>query len=265
MGCLYQAFGPNRGDVVCKVVKHNPHSGTNEGILTVVAQGSPHLVSANDFNKLIKKDGKLVETDRHSTEISKPTEWDHFLIMERIRGKNLTELMAMYPDNKLPVELALEIIRQAAEGLKHLHELGIVHRDVKLENIMKEDGENGIVKITDLGLAEIFEESAPKGNLLFGTLGYMSPEQIDGKQLDQRSDIFSLGIVLFEMIAGKHPFASDISVERAMKIRTKTPEYIALPLNTPVKLVAILKKMLEKEPENRYQNCDDFMRDLAAV
>jgi len=129
-----------------------------------------------------------------------------FIAMAYIEGKNLDEIIEQNP---LKLEQALDIAIQVAEGLKEAHEKGIIHRDIKSANIMVTP--KGQVKIMDFGLAKLKgkTEKITKNGMALGTLAYMSPEQTRGKKVDHRTDIWSLGIVLYEMITGGLPFAGE--------------------------------------------------------
>jgi serine/threonine protein kinase len=183
------------------------------------------------------------------------------LYMEYVPGQTAAEQLARAKSGRLSCRTAVRIAIDTSRGLQHLHELGIVHRDIKTENIITQD--DGTTKILDLGFAAVFEESAdPNGIIAFGTPMYMSPEQARAQLLDGRSDIFSLGITLLEMLTGTNPFyTSNDGTEIISNIITKeVPESLVHRL--PRKLQNILSKMLAKYPAERYQTCDDLIRDL---
>src|SRR6202049_76893 len=154
----------------------------------------------------------------------------HYIAMELVEGKTLRELLVSGP---LPMRKAIEIAAQVAEGLTKAHEAGIAHRDLKPENLMI--SHDGFVKILDFGLAkhgspsgERSDMSSTSPGLVLGTVGYMSPEQASGDQLDFRSDQFSFGLVLYEMVTGKRPFQRSTAAETLVAILREKAEPIAL-------------------------------------
>ena len=198
-----------------------------------------------------------------------------FLATEFIEGETLRQRASR---SKVEVTEALDIAIQVASGLSAAHEAGIIHRDVKPENIMLRP--DGLVKILDFGLAKLAEPTAP-GNLsqastvaqastetglVMGTPRYMSPEQARGQRLDARTDIFSLAVVLYEMIAGSAPFAGDSSADVIAAILDKEPVPLANNLpGVPRELERIVSKGLRKEREDRYQTIKEMLVDLKGL
>jgi TolB-like protein/Flp pilus assembly protein TadD/tRNA A-37 threonylcarbamoyl transferase component Bud32 len=193
-----------------------------------------------------------------------------FIVMQYIEGETLAERMERKP---LGVSAALVIAEQAAEGLAEAHAHGIVHRDIKPLNMMITP--RGQLKILDFGLAKQLHASdsvdfeAPTATLLstpgnvIGTMPYMSPEQLQGEPLDATSDIFSLGVTFYEMLAGKHPFqdkSAAITLSRIMlSDPIQTEQFLA---QVSPELQALLNKMLCKDKAARYQNAQDLLADL---
>ena len=197
----------------------------------------------------------------------------HYIAMELVEGKTLRELLV---SGLLPMRKAIEIAAQAAEGLTKAHEAGITHRDLKPENLMV--SHDGFVKILDFGLAK---HGSPSGEhsdmfntsmsltapgLVLGTVGYMSPEQAGGRPLDFRSDQFSFGLVLYEMVTGKRPFQRDTAAETLVAIlREQAEPIVAQNRDAPAPLCWAIERCLAKEPDKRYVSTRELARELAAI
>ena len=200
-------------------------------------------------------------------------EGTHFIAMEYIEGESLDKKIAGRP---LRLTDQLDYAIQIADALDEAHGRGIIHRDIKASNIMVTARRR--VKVLDFGLAKV---SSPAGvtdrtsnselatrvkttpGIVMGTVNYMSPEQALGREVDQRSDIFSLGVVLYEMATGRLPFAGDTVTETIDRIAHSQPEAIArLNYDVPPELEVIIKKALRKDREDRYQRIHDLLVDL---
>ena len=186
-------------------------------------------------------------------------EGECFISMAYIEGKSIKELIK---EKKLSIEDILRIAIQIGEGLHAAHKKDITHRDIKSDNIMLTD--EGVAKIMDFGLAKL--KGATKltttGSTL-GTLAYMSPEQAQGIEVDQRSDIFSLGVVLYEMITGQLPFKGEHEAAIIYSIINETPEPLArYKANVPDGLQRAIDKALAKDKAERYQHADELLADL---
>jgi non-specific serine/threonine protein kinase len=182
-----------------------------------------------------------------------------FIAMELIEGETLQHLARK---NSLPVERALEIGIQICEALAGAHEKGIIHRDIKSDNIMLTP--KGLVKIMDFGLAKLKGASKlTRTGSTVGTAAYMSPEQAQGEEVDQRSDIFSFGVVLYELIAGQLPFRGEHQAAIIYSICNEEPEPLArYRSGVSESLQRIIDKALTKEKEERYQHIADLAADL---
>jgi serine/threonine protein kinase/cytochrome c-type biogenesis protein CcmH/NrfG len=185
-----------------------------------------------------------------------------FIAMAYIDGQSLDEIIESGP---LEFEQALDIATQIADGLQEAHDKGITHRDIKSANIMMT--QKGQVKILDFGIAHLEGgKTLTKTGTPLGTPSYMSPEQIKGEEVDHRSDIFSLGILLYEMITGKLPFKGDYKLAVMHSILYEDP---TLPESYDVKIPknvqGVILKSIEKEPANRYQSMTEFTTDLQAL
>jgi serine/threonine protein kinase/thioredoxin-like negative regulator of GroEL len=182
-----------------------------------------------------------------------------YIAMPYVRGQSLKEKIAAGP---LAVEEALDIAGRVGEGLKEAHEKGIIHRDIKPANIMLT--EKGQAKIMDFGLAKLaWAVDLTKTAGTMGTLAYMSPEQARGDIVDHRTDIWSLGVVLYEMLAGQLPFTGESTQGVVYSILNKDPEPLSvLRPDIPRPVVQVVTKALEKDSSRRYQNIQELIQDL---
>jgi serine/threonine protein kinase/predicted Zn-dependent protease len=189
-------------------------------------------------------------------------EGECFICMEYVEGKTIKELVE---EKGLSIEEILRIAIQTAEGLSKAHQKGIVHRDIKSDNIMLT--RDGLAKIMDFGLAKLKGATkVTKTGTTLGTLQYMSPEQAQGMEVDQRSDIFSFGVVLYEMITGQLPFKGDHEAAIIYSILNETPEPLArYKANVPERLQRIVDKALEKDRSIRYQSAAEVIADLKGL
>ena len=186
-----------------------------------------------------------------------------YIAMELLKGKDLIPFTK--PDNLLPVDKVVSIIARVADALGYAHKQNIVHRDIKPANIMYEP-ESDAPKVTDFGIARITDSSKTKTGMVLGTPSYMSPEQLSGKKVDGRSDLFSLAVSLYQMLCGALPFVGDSMAQLMFKIANEpaTEIFLVRP-GLPPALVAFLDKALAKEAEQRYQTGDEFAAALRAA
>jgi len=186
-----------------------------------------------------------------------------YIAMEFLQGRELRDVLREN-DGLLPVDQVLDMVAQVASGLAYAHEHGIVHRDIKPSNIMLI--RDGHIKITDFGIARMASSAIrTQTGMVLGSPKYMSPEQVLGKEIDQRSDIFSLGVMLYEMLTGEAPFVGD-NVNSIMFQTLNLVPAAPGTLNSkvPDMLNFIVAKALAKERDDRYQNARDFAADLRA-
>ena len=185
-----------------------------------------------------------------------------FIAMVLVEGESLAAKIKRRP---LPLDEALNIAIQAAEALQAAHERGVVHRDIKPGNIMLTA--DGRVKVMDFGLAHLTGQTRmTKTGTVMGTPAYMSPEQARGEEVDHRSDIWSLGVVLYEMVAGRLPFPGESGQIVALAIQNDEPEPLtAVRAGLPMELERIVGKALAKEPDARYQHADELVVDLRSL
>jgi serine/threonine protein kinase len=202
----------------------------------------------------------------------------HFIATEFVEGETLRALIMM--DAPMRPAQALDLAIQVAAALSAAHAAGIVHRDIKPENVMLRD--DGYVKVLDFGLAKLVE-TEKKGDaadpnaptqrfyltnpgVVMGTAKYMSPEQASGKPVDARTDIWSLGVILYEMLTGKHPFDGEVQTQVIARILEREPEPLAARApGSPPELQRIVSRMLAKDRAERYGDSKDVLRDLKAL
>jgi len=188
-----------------------------------------------------------------------------FIAMEYIEGKSLEELVGANGGKPMPIDKAIDYATQTAAGLQAAHEKGITHRDIKSANIMVT--KKGQIKIMDFGLAKLANRSklTQLGTTL-GTAAYMSPEQSRGENTDHRADIWSLGVVLYEMISGQMPFKGDYEQAVIYSIQNEEPEPLTgLRSGVPIALDGIIAKALAKDAQTRYQHVDELPADLKGI
>jgi serine/threonine protein kinase/tetratricopeptide (TPR) repeat protein len=187
----------------------------------------------------------------------------HFITMEYVHGEDLKSMIRM--STGLTVGTVLSVGKQVCDGLAEAHSLGVVHRDLKPQNIMIDKGGNA--KIMDFGIARSIREKGITGpSVLIGTPEYMSPEQAEAKELDHRSDIYSLGIILYEMATGRVPFEGETALSVAMKHKGEVPKNPKqLNSNVPDDLSNVILKCLEKDKTKRYQNAADVRSELEKI
>ncbi len=182
-----------------------------------------------------------------------------YLVMEFLTGESLQKYCKK--ENSLPMRRILNILAQTAEALDYAHKHEVIHRDIKPANIMLL--ENDKIKVTDFGIAKAVSDSRTKSGVVLGTPNYMSPEQINGLDLDGRSDIFSLGVVFFELLTGELPFGGSSLANLFYQItHAKHPSPRQFNPRVPVPVEQILDKTLEKTPDQRFQNAGELAKYL---
>ncbi|WIM05460.1 MAG: serine/threonine-protein kinase [Candidatus Nitricoxidivorans perseverans] len=185
-----------------------------------------------------------------------------YIAMEFLKGKDLVSYVK--PDRLMPLPKVLGIIARVADALDYAHQNHVVHRDIKPANVMYEP-ESDSVKVTDFGIARITDSSKTKTGMVLGTPSYMSPEQLAGKKIDGRSDLFSLGVTLYQLACGKLPFDGDSMAQLMFKIANEPhPDIRTVRPGLPACLAAILDKALAKDAGNRYQTAAEMARDIRA-
>jgi eukaryotic-like serine/threonine-protein kinase len=186
----------------------------------------------------------------------------YYIAMEYLDGRTLKELVVGH--GQAPVRVAVEYARQILSALRFAHRHGIVHRDIKPHNVLVD--REGRVKVTDFGIARAGTSQMTETGSIVGTAQYLSPEQAKGGEVDQRSDLYSLGIVLYELLTGKTPFEGDTPVEIAMKHLSTPPQPPSkLRPDIPHELDLVVLRALAKDPDDRYQSADEMEGDLERV
>ena len=187
----------------------------------------------------------------------------HFITMEYVSGEDLKSFIRR--SGRLTMDKAVSVAKQICGGLAEAHRLGIVHRDLKPSNIMID--KEGNVRIMDFGIARSLKAKSLTGEgVIIGTPEYMSPEQVDGKETDQRSDIYSLGIVLYEMVTGRPPFEGDSTFSVALKQKAESPPAPQkINPQIPEELSRLILKCLEKDATKRYQSTEDLVSEFNKI
>ena len=186
-----------------------------------------------------------------------------YFVMEFVDGESLGSVLKR--EGKLKPEQAAKVIYQTAQGLSTAHDKGVIHRDIKPGNLMLSG--RGMVKIADFGIAlttQDFSKKLTSTGEFVGTPGYLSPEVCLGKPVDQRSDIFSLGIVLFECLAGRMPFTDESPLGLMLEVvKAEIPDVCTLNSEVDPELSRVLQRMIAKDPAERYQSCHELVADIA--
>lgn len=257
MGLVYKAKHQQMGRIVAlKVILNKSSLTANERfqreIKVIAAIKHPNVVTAYDAGDV---DGV------------------QYLVMEYIPGMNLSRHVSH--NGPLQISVALRYLRQVAEGLKHIHDAGIIHRDIKPSNLLLED--SGTVKITDLGLSRLIEwpadsEADTMADLtghgqIIGTVDYMAPEQfVNSRNLDRRADFYSVGCTLYFLLAGKPPFAGSSAGEKVIAHREqRAPSLRQARESVSEELEALYQRLIAKRPEQRFQTADELLRALDAL
>lgn len=190
-------------------------------------------------------------------------EGTHYITMEYVPGEDLKSFIRR--SRQLSSGTALSIAKQVCEGLAEAHRLGVVHRDLKPQNIMID--KEGNARIMDFGIARSLKGKGITGaGVMIGTPEYMSPEQVEGKEVDQRSDIYSLGVILYEMVTGRVPFEGDTPFTIGIKHKSEIPQDPReLNAQIPLDLSRLILKCMEKDKEKRYQSAEEVLSELINI
>jgi serine/threonine-protein kinase len=222
----------------------------------------PHLASDQAFLERFRREAiaaaRLAHPNVVATFDTGQDEGTAFIVMELIRGRTLRDVLNE-SGGSLPVGVAVAVAIQVADALHHAHENGIVHRDVKPANILVCDGEPGSppqVKVADFGIARAATQDGrdlTQPGALLGTAKYLSPEQVQGNEPDARSDVYALGVVLYELLAGRPPFAATTEVATAMAhVHTEPPKPRQVRAGIPRDVEQVVTRAMAKDPDDRY-------------
>ncbi len=251
MGLVFKAEDPNLNRLVCIKVLH------------------PIMANHAEATERFERESKAAARLRHDRIVTVLDVGHHrglpFLVMQLLDGQSLR--MRLDAENPLPAAVAKKYAMQIAEGLRYAHGLGYLHRDIKPENIWITNSDD--IKLLDFGLARVVNETTSLTNTgtIIGTPSYMSPEQVQGRELDMRSDLFSLGILIYEMLTGNSPFAKPNLFSTMMSIANDS---IQLPPSSavnaiPIQIAPIVKQLLEKDINERIQSADELITQLSEV
>ena len=185
-----------------------------------------------------------------------------YIAMELIEGENLEQMISQH--TPIPVSLKLLYAAQACSAFDYAHKRGIVHRDIKPGNIMV--NKDGMVKVVDFGIARVLETSKTQTGMLIGTFAYMSPEQYHGEHADERSDIWSFGVLLYELLCYRRPFIATTPAALMHSICSQdAPPLRSINPALPAELEILASRLLQKSPENRYQSMEDVLLELDPI
>ena len=191
-----------------------------------------------------------------------PENQDPYIVLEYVSGESLNKILSR--EKKLPLEGALQLATEIAEALEYAHAQGVVHRDIKPANILIT--EDGHAKIADFGIAKLNLAHFTLPGRVLGTPAYMAPEQLSGEGCDGRSDLFSLGVILYAMVTGHSPFQGNSATTVCFKVANREPvSASALDLTLPPELDAVISRAMAKNPDERYQRGAEFANDLREI
>jgi len=247
---------------------NDPHIGRQVAIKTV-RPGLGRDETAHEIEERLRKEARLAGRLQHPNivtiyDVGRDGD-EYFIAMEYVDGKSLTRYLVA-PDD-LPLAAKIAIVRQTAEALSHAHERGVLHRDIKPGNILI--ARDGRVKVTDFGIGRFTAANTSdltRTGQMIGSPAYMSPEQVRGERLDGRSDLFSLGVVLYELLTSARPFPGESITTLVYQIlHTEPRDPLELKSNLPVATREVMARLLAKQPDKRPEDARAFVRELARI
>ncbi|MFN2153047.1 MAG: serine/threonine protein kinase, partial [Anaerolineales bacterium] len=253
MSSVYRAYDPQlRRDVAIKIIH-------------------PHLSDDPKFVRRFEEEAAAVARLRHPN-IRQVFDSGHdadtfYMVLEFLPGETLKERLNSYAQDHqlMPLNEVITITQQICEAVAYAHRHGVIHRDIKPSNVII--SEQGEAVLTDFGIAKMvgIEEFTATGAVI-GTAAYISPEQIQGEGVDHRTDIYAIGVMLFEMVSGTPPFEADSVLPLMMKhINEPIPDLRQRVPALPPEMIAIIEKSLAKDPSKRYQTADDIAANLGSL
>src|ERR671935_1587880 len=226
----------------------------------------PHFTDDEQYVERFRREARAVASLSHPNIVTildrGEDEGRQFLVFELVEGRTLKEVLD--EEGWLPVRRALEIAIQVARGLAFAHEHGLVHRDVKPQNVILNG--DGRAKVTDFGIARSLDvQGVTQSGAVLGTSNYIAPEQASGQPVDRTTDVYSLGVVLFELLTGEVPFPGESFVAVAMQhVSEAPPSVLEVRPDVPVRVARAVDRSLEKDPVERFPTMDAFAAELQA-
>ena len=256
-----------RGSMGMVYLGHDPQIGRSVAIKTMALsrefEGGELVEARARFFREAEMAGRLQHRDIVTIFDASEEQGLAFITMEYVKGHDL--LRHTLPGELLSVPQVLRTLARVAQALAHAHTQGVVHRDVKPANVMI-DPASGAVKVTDFGIASVTDACRTRTGLVLGTPSFMSPEQLTGRRVDGRSDLYSLGVMLFQLLTGALPHRSDSMAQLLYLIANETaPDVRTLRPELPEALANVVALALEKRPEVRYADGHQMADDLLAV
>ena len=256
-----------RGSMGTVYLGHDPQIGRPVAIKTMALgrefEGTELAEARARFFREAEMAGRLQHRDIVTIFDASEEQGLAFIAMEYVKGHDL--LRHTLPGKLLAVPVVLHTLARVAQALAHAHTQGVVHRDVKPANVMV-DLEAGVVKVTDFGIARITDACRTRTGMVLGTPSFMSPEQMAGRRVDGRSDLYSLGVMLYQLLTGALPHRSDSMAQLMYQIANDTaPDVRLLRPELPEALANVVALALEKRPEVRYGDGRQMAADLLAV
>ncbi len=256
-----------RGAMGLVYLGHDPQIGRAVALKTMALsrefEGSELAEARTRFFREAEMAGRLQHPDIVTIFDANEEQGLAYIAMEYVKGHDLSR--HTQPGRLLPVPVVLRTLARVAQALAHAHSQGVVHRDVKPANVMI-DPESGTVKVTDFGIARVTDGGRTRTGLVLGTPSFMSPEQMAGGRVDGRSDLYSLGVMLFQLLTGALPHRSDSMAQLLHEIaNAAAPDVRTLRPGLPEALANVVTLALEKRPELRYADGHQFAADLLAL